>query len=387
MPVSRRLTPAQLRTLVSSVFRPGEEDKVLAILVDVPGGTAPDSDAWRDRRVIAFEWKSALHEVRRELGLEQIRLFAYPNVGSNNAELPAMLAEVDGDPSRLDVAALQLSGRPVPLEKVLGETQLLLAPTEFSTTAPLKLLAKKYRFRAATLPGFSRAMLPALGLDYEKVHRRVGDFKQRLDQAEGASFEFGVRGAVYRLELDLRFRLAHSSSGLLREMHAAGNLPSGEAYIVPHEGEREPSTTRGELPVQFGDEVVVFSVENNRAFAARPHDLARTAMAAREAQALKDEPAYGNLAELGIGVLGEFGITACGSTLLDEKLGVHLAFGRSDHFGGVTSPREFHDPKRVIHIDWVFVPSVQPLVSLRRVQLRYPGGRAESIVEDDRYVV
>ena len=56
---------------------------------------------------------------------------------------------------------------------------------------------------------------------------------------------------------------------------------------------------------------------------------------------LDAEPAYGNIAELGIGVLGEWGVEAVGSTLLDEKLGLHIAFGRSDHFGGATAPASF----------------------------------------------
>lgn len=382
-----RLTPEQLETLIRSVFHPTPDDRVLALLVDLPNAAVPDNAAWRDRRAIAFEWKGALEQVRGALGLAEIRLLAYENVGSNNNELPAQLFELPGDPAGLDAAALPGAGRPVALEALLGEAQILLAPTEFSTTAPLKLLARRFGFRAATLPGFSRAMLPALGLDYEKVHGRVMDFKRRLDEAEGASFEFAVDGARYRFEADLRHRSAHASSGLIRERHSAGNLPSGEAYIVPHEGERGPSATAGELPVQFGDEVVVFRVEGNRAVAARPHDPARPERARREAQALAEEPAYGNIAEVGIGVLGEFGIVACGSTLLDEKLGLHIAFGRSDHFGGVTSPKEFRDPRRVIHIDWVYVPSIQPRVSVRCGVLRYPGGREEEILRDDRYVV
>jgi hypothetical protein len=86
-------------------------------------------------------------------------------------------------------------------------------------------------------------------------------------------------------------------------------------------------------------------------------------------------------------VLGEFGIQACGATLLDEKLGLHVAFGRSDHFGGVTSPASFKDPKRVIHIDWVYVPSVQPLVAASSVRLLYPGGRDEVVLRDGRYAI
>ena len=385
MPTS--LTPEQMKTLLVSVFLPKEEDRTLAVLVDVPNAAVPDHEAWRDRRALAWEWKQTIEGLKEELGLTEVLLLGYENVGSNNAELPQTVVAVGSDPADLDARILSASGPIIPLVEVLGRSQILLAPTEFSTTAPLKLLAKKMRFRAATLPGFSRAMLPALGLDYEKVHARVQQLAHRLDEAEGAALEFTAGMNKYQLLLDLRLRLAHSSSGLIREMHSAGNLPSGEAYIVPNEGEREPTGSHGELPVQFGDEVVIFKVEGNRAVEARPHSWARRVAADEQAKALAEEPAYGNLAELGLGVLGEFGVQACGATLLDEKLGLHVAFGRSDHFGSVTSPASFKDPKRVIHIDWVYVPSVQPAITVASARLVYPGGREEEILRDGRYVV
>ncbi|MGC4122711.1 MAG: hypothetical protein QM765_50695 [Myxococcales bacterium] len=376
-----------MKTLLQSVFRLNEEDRTLALLVDVPNGAVPDHDAWRDRRALAWEWKRTIESVKAELNLAEVLLLGYENVGSNNNDLPRVLVAVGSDPADLDARLLSASGPEIDRDEVLGRTQIILAPTEFSTTAPLKLLAKTHRFRAATLPGFSRAMLPALGLDYEKVHARVSQLAHRLDEAEGAELEFAVGPAKYRLHLDLRLRLAHSSSGLLREMHAAGNLPSGEAYIVPNEGEREKSASQGELPVQFGDEVVVFKVEANRAVSARAHSWARRAACEAQAKALAEEPAYGNLAELGLGVLGEFGVEACGATLLDEKLGLHVAFGRSDHFGGITSPASWKDPKRVIHIDWVYVPSVQKDVTVASARLVYPGGRDELVMRDGKYTV
>ncbi len=107
----------------------------------------------------------------------------------------------------------------------------------------------------------------------------------------------------------------------------------------------------------------------------------------RQRTLLSDDPAYGNIAELGLGILGEWGVVAVGSTLLDEKLGVHIAFGRSDHFGGITSPSSFRSPSNVVHIDWVFVPSIQPLIELERMQFRYSGKGEEPIVEGGKYLV
>ena len=54
-----------------------------------------------------------------------------------------------------------------------------------------------------------------------------------------------------------------ASGGLVTEPGTAGNLPSGETYIVPYEGEIEGDATasRGQMPVQFADEVVIFLAE------------------------------------------------------------------------------------------------------------------------------
>ena len=44
----------------------------------------------------------------------------------------------------------------------------------------------------------------------------------------------------------------------------AANLPSGETYIVPYEGERgEASRTKGILPVQFDRDVLGLSADQN----------------------------------------------------------------------------------------------------------------------------
>jgi leucyl aminopeptidase (aminopeptidase T) len=170
----------------------------------------------------------------------------------------------------------------------------------------------------------------------------------------------------------------------MREPSTVGNLPSGEAYIVPYEGERqgEPSKSEGTLPVQFNDEIVVFDIRGNRATAARGSGPASQA----QHRKLIDEPAYGNIAELGIGVLGELGVRAVGSTLLDEKLGLHVAFGRSDHFGGVTGPGLFRNVRNIVHIDWVYVPSVQRDIAVESVRLSFEDGTMHDLFKGQKLV-
>jgi hypothetical protein len=93
------------------------------------------------------------------------------------------------------------------------------------------------------------------------------------------------------------------------------------------------------------------------------------------------------MAELGLGVLADFGLEPIGEILLDEKLGLHIAFGRSEHFGGIVGPKDFSSPAAVIHLDRIYIPQAQPRVAVREVALGYPDGRRETIMANGAYVV
>jgi len=379
------LSEKDLVDLVRSVFPGYPEDRSLGILVDIPRDPAKDNGDWRARRAMAQEWHALLGAGAAAVPLDQVRLIAYPDVGSNNADLPAE-AVVIGSGLPDAAAGLESRGERRPFETIFGETAIFLAPTEYSATAPLKNAAARHLFRAATMPGFSEKMIAALRVDYGEVGRRVTLIKERLDRAEAAEVEFIKDGLeAHRMTFDLRFRTAHESGGRFPKKGTAGNLPSGEAYIVPYEGERgESSRTRGELPVEIAGEVLVFAVENNRAVAVRPAATLGPAWK-DEADHLRREPAYGNMAELGFGVLGDFGLGPVGEVLLDEKLGLHVAFGRSDHFGGRVGPADFSSPDEVIHLDRIYIPATQPRVAAYSVVLRYPDGTDEVLMLDGRY--
>ena len=377
-----KLEARDLVALVRSAFPRLPGDRALAILADVPREASHDNGNWAARRRMCQEWHSALDASRGEVPLEGVRLVAYPDVGSNNADLPreAVLVEaaLPGTADRLADA-----GRKVLFDDVFRDTQILLAPTEYSTTAPLKVAGRKFGFRAATMPGFGASMIPALRVDYAEVARRVDAIKASLDRAEWADIRFADdEGREYAMRFDLRHRTAHASSGRFPERGIAGNLPSGEAYIVPYEGERgAPSETEGLLPVEIGGELVVFAVKENRAFEVEGHGAA----AGAERDHLRREPAYGNMAELGFGVLGDFGLSPVGEILLDEKLGLHVAFGRSEHFGGIVGPGDFSSPSEVVHLDRIYIPATQPRLRVPSLILGYPDGSSERVMEDGAY--
>lgn len=374
----------ELVNLIRSVFPLFPEDRFLGILVDIPRKRKKDNPRWKERRLLAEKWLRELEKVLPQIPLEGVRLIAYPDVGSNNADLPEEATLLAG-PLPQTAESLSKSGECVSFGSIFENTQLFIAPTEYSTTAPLKNAAKKYGFRAATMPGFSTAMIPALKIDYGEVSRRVNELKERLDRAEGAEIYFLIDGRdEAKIFFDLRFRSAHPSSGRFPDKGTAGNLPSGETYIVPYEGEKEAkSRTEGILPVEVEGEVVFFEIKENKALAVKGHGLAARA----ESEHLRREPAYGNMAELGFGVLGDFGLQPIGEILLDEKLGLHIAFGRSDHFGGRIGPADFSSPEEVIHLDRIYIPATQPRISVRSVVLDYGGGKTEEIMGSGRYLI
>jgi leucyl aminopeptidase (aminopeptidase T) len=393
VPVTRRtnlppMTPAPLQAaeliaLVRRVFAPTSDDSRIAILVDLPDAALPDNPDWATRRAMAADWAAQLQAHRDALGLD-VDLFVYRNAGTNNADLPPTMQRCAPGAMPADTAALDPAAA-IAVADVASRHSILIAPTELSATAPLKLLARTHGFRAATMPGFSASMIPALRLDYGEVRRRVRALKALVDRADRAELTFVVDGRdTHALTLDLRHRTGHASDGVIDVPGTAGNVPSGEAYIVPYEGEiaNDPSGTNGTLPVQFGEAVAYFHIERNRAVRVSGDAPA----AAEHAAWLEREPAYGNIAELGLGVLAELGVKPVGELLLDEKLGLHVAFGRSDHFGGQVGAAAFSHAGAVVHIDRVYLPELQPRVLPSAVDLVFPDGTRMALMRGGAYV-
>ena len=380
-----RLNGEELAQLIRSVFSLSDSDKRVALLVDLPDSQTPDTERWKARRGIVWDWTGLLGDQAEALALESVSCFAYPNVHSNNADLPELAYALTRSPESLVAVDLPSSGTQAAFTELLSEHQILLAPTEFSTTAPLKLMAKKYRFRAATMPGFSTEMIPALRLDYGEINRRVHAIKEKLDAATAIDIRFIIDGQeATDIHFDLRFRTAHASGGRFPEPGTAGNLPSGESYIVPYEGEKETeSESAGLLPVQFGEEIVRYRIEKNKAVQVESVG----SRSDEERKKIISEPAYANIAELGFGVLKDFGIQPSGSILLDEKLGLHIAFGRSDHFGGAVGVKDFTAPDRVVHIDRIYIPETQNRIQPEEVVLTMEDGTPFILMEQSVYTL
>ena len=383
--MSNFLSSDELLNLIKTVFSLQKIDKNLAIIVDVPDKVLPDLDQWKQRRKMANGWFKILNENKGSINIQNVSLFYYQNVHNNNADLPNTCFILNKSFDNITFDILEKSGESCIFIAQLAEQQIVLAPTQLSATAPLKVLAKKYKFRAATMPGFSSEMITALRLDWGEINKRVNHVKELLDRTSFAKIEFLIDNKEScELQLDIRFRQGHASGGLFPTPGVAGNLPSGESYIVPYEGEKgEPSKSEGIMPVQLGNEIVKYRIKNNKAIDV----ISRGDKSKEEKEKISLEPAYGNLAELGFGVLEPFGIKPIGSILLDEKLGLHIAFGRSDHFGGAVGVKDFKLPENVVHIDRIYIKETQPKIKIKYVKLIDDNSDSTEIIKDNKYTI
>ena len=366
-------TPVQsvsfdLEKLLVDVFDPQPGEKVL-VMTDLPHGDLDDYEGWAERREMAEEWRSAFKALEGELGISVHLPLTYPATGAHNGPLP--------DEGEMD-------GQPVRFEEILADSNIGVALTEFSATAPLAEFTQRFPdLRVASMPMVSGSMEEtALAADYAEVARKAHLLRAKLDQAEGARVEFSTGHEMY---FDLRYREAHADDGQLhsdREGERVINLPSGEAYIAPYEGELEgePSRTEGMIPVMLDHALVVARVEENRIVEVIGDGP--EADEAREYMTLDD--ALRNIAELGLGCNENAVVT--GNVLEDEKvMGMHWAFGLSEHIGGTVGVDDFSDPGLAEHRDWVYPKG--GAIEIASIVLNYEDGTSEEIIHDGEYTL
>jgi hypothetical protein len=360
--------PFNLEKLLVDVFDPQATDKVL-VLVDIPAGELADNPAWTDRRKMAAEWWAACQQLAAKRGFKVYPLLTYLATGAHSAPLPEY-GEMDGQMVRLD--------------DILAKTSLALALTEYSATAPLVQFTERYPgLRVASMPMISRSMQQtALAADYSRVADRVHILAARLDRAKGAVITFSTQQQLY---VDLRHRNAYADDGQLHADKTGErviNLPSGEAYIAPYEGEiaGEPSRTEGIIPILSNGTLVVVQVEENRVL----NVVGGGPDAAELREWFAVDPARTNVAELGLGANDRAVVT--GNVLEDEKVfGVHLAGGRSDHIGGTVGPDDFRDSANIVHQDIVYARG--GIVYVSSLVLEYEDGSREEILRAGDYTI
>ncbi len=364
-------TVFDLEKFLIDVFAPEPGEKAV-VVADVPTPALPDHPAWKERRAMAAEWRAGLQTLGGKVGFDVLPLATYPATGAHGAGFPATAS---------------VGGSQVAMSSLLDEVSLLLALTEYSPTAALIDVCKRrpgaHVFRAASMPGIEKRMeRTSLAADYSEVARRCRILKKAFEGVDRAEVEFSTG---HRCLFDLRFRVSESDDGYLHRDKSDDlpviNLPSGETFQVPYEGEKPgaPSRTAGELPVGEGGETVVFRVEGNRIVEV----VGSGAVATRYRKFFEEDPARTNLAELAFGCNDRAVVT--GNVLEDEKAGFHWAYGRSDHLGGVWGVAAFRSPATVTHQDIVYARG-NP-IDVARADLVTAEGKRTTVIRDGNYVL
>ena len=364
-------TSFDLEKFLVDVFDPVAGERA-AVVVDLPTPTVPDGPLWRERRLMAAAWRDGLDRLGRRIGFETPPLIGFPSNGVNGGDFPK-----DGE----------AGGRRIVMSDVLDRTSLVLAMTEYSMTAALVDVCKRRGgaevFRAASMPGVQKWMEEtSLAADYREVARRCRLLKAAFDNPDRVEVAFTTGHAC---TFDIRHRLSESDDGYLHRDKsddiAVINLPSGETFSVPYEGERrgDPSRTEGELPVSEVGETVVFRVKENKIFEVQGSGP----VARRYRDFFATDAARANIAEVAFGCNERAKVT--GNVLEDEKAGFHWAYGRSDHLGGVVGLADFKAPETVVHQDIVYAK--QSPISVRSAVIVKSTGQRIPVLDDREYVL
>ena len=359
-----------MRWLIEAVFAPTKHD-VFAIMFDTPHPNHLDNGAWRERREMAADWHAQIQTIAGEQGFGILPLVSFPAVAGTNADLPARA---------------QLGDSEVAFSEILERATVVLAMMEVSVTGPLiqygMSKGSAAQFRVASMPMANRDMEDTCYLadpselvaDGESIRAAVAD-----SEAVEVTFSTGDK-----CTFDIRHREVGVDNGYLhpdKQGFPVINLPSGEVWIVPYEGERdgEPSRTNGVIPVagENGD-VARFVVENNRVVEVLG-DGPR-AVGLREDMAL--DPMRRNIAEIAFGYNKKARVT--GVFIEDEKAGFHWGYGRSEFLGGTVSPSDFNSPETVLHVDLPYAKACPITVSADLIKAN---GERQAILRDGDYVL
>jgi len=354
-----------LSKLLTTCFGETDEELTACILIDLPDIALMKDFAFMDQpdfQVQQYAKKyfyDSLNEgVMTEVGYSSVEFFAFKTTGGSN---------LDPDDEASDV-----NGKLLSLETdICSQYDIILAITDYSLTAPLTAMAKKYNFRGATLHGVNDTILGSgLSVDYLKVSEQAEVFRRALDKADSFELNFEVMGKTLSLIIDCKQQTAQKSHGLCPAgIPDVANLPAGEVYFVP-------SSAEGSFPFRYSDGTLAEMVVANGAIQEAILLKGDETLIDDRNQQLKDDPATGIIGELGFGTQL---LPFSGKDIQDDKiLGTcHVATGRSDHLGGNLTPDLFNSRLNASHDDILFAPPKTPEITVSSVVMVKQGEKKE----------
>lgn len=270
----------------------------------------------------------------------------FPSTGSHGAEPPVELWEAAFGSH----AIWHLNDRKV-LDKMLskkaGEGDLKVADAivrEYSDDCPNAVIAlsnystshTKFRdlltrvasTRYASMPLFEESMLRgAMTVDWNLLKERTeraasllyGGDSVHVTSPNGTNITFSIKG-----------RVADADTGILTELGAFGNLPAGEAYLAPVEGTSQGAMVLEWAPTRKLRNPVTLTVQDGKVINVSGDEELAVELAGK----FRENPLFGNIAELGIGTNDK--ASRPDNILETEKIfgTIHIALGDNSGFGG-----------------------------------------------------
>ena len=301
-------------------------------------------------------------EIGKELDISLCDLFAFKCTGGSNLDPDNLLFNIEGEELTFT-------------ENVCPNYDLILAITDYSLTAPLTAMAKKYGFRGATLHGLNDTILNSgLSIDYQLVSRQAELFRAFLDESDSFTITFECIGKTYQLNIDCGKQTAQKSHGLCPVGSPdVANLPAGEVYFVPLGAD-------GSFPFRFGEGTLCEMVVRNGKITNIEYISGDVELVKSRQLQLNEDPATGIIGELGFGTQL---LPFAGCDIQDEKiLGTcHIATGRSDHLGGNLTPELFNSRENASHDDILYAPPKTPEITVSSVDM-HKDGKCTKILEN-----
>ena len=241
--------------------------------------------------------------------------------------------DLNCDPLLVEMLPRKSNGEepPASVAGLMASFDVVLCPTSKSLThTDSRRAASAAGARVGTLPGVTEEiMVRCMNADYNRIAGRTFKLCGLLQQAAVVRV---TSPAGTDITMPIRGRQAHASSGLFRDKGQWGNLPTGEAYLAPLEGQSNGVVVVDGSMAGVGmvNEPIRIEVRGGYAVAI---DGGAEARRLRELLEPHGRDAY-TVAEFGIGTNDKAILT--GVILEDEKVmgTIHIAFGDNKSMGG-----------------------------------------------------
>jgi aminopeptidase len=241
--------------------------------------------------------------------------------------------EITSEAFLMEMLPRKTNGEEPPREiaELMKMMDVVLCPTSKSLThTDSRRAASELGVRIATLPGVTEdIMIRCMNADYKAIAARTYQLCALMEKTDVVRVQAPAGTDII---LPIKGRTAHASSGLFLAKGQSGNLPTGEAYLAPIEGQSNGIVVVDGSMAGVGmvKTPIVITVKNG---------YAEEITGGEEAQKLSDllkphgKDAY-NVAEFGIGTNDKAILS--GRIIEDEKVmgTIHIAFGDNKSMGG-----------------------------------------------------